>query len=387
MTWRRRAGGNFQADKEEEKYMPMIEDTSLMREMIDKMDYMIRIMDADHKVIYMNEKMREKFGYTLGQICYSLLGKEEKCEHCVTQESRETGKTGMKHVPIGDRYYNVISSPVNVNNGQNYSIELLHDITEAKKTEDELLKHYEKLKADIEFAKHIQNRALPIDGTYWDTLEISSVYHPSEDLGGDLFDIIKMNDSESLIYIADVSGHGITSSLTTIFLRQMVRGRVSENKVDLKQILETLQKSYNELGFDKEQYLTILFCLYNRQRREATFLNAGHNCMPVIITGAGEVREIEVTGMPVCSLEKKLPHKEAVVSVEAGDRIVLYTDGITEASNGKNELFGAGRILETVRGSVRLEGKALAAKVIEEAESFSGKPAADDMAIMVAKLI
>lgn len=355
--------------------------------MIEKMDYMVRVMDADHKVIYMNKKMREEFGHTLGNICYSLLGREEKCEHCVTKETMETGEPGMKDALIGDRYFTVFSSPVNVENGDKYSIELFSDITEQKKMENELLKHYEKLKADINFAKSIQNRALPIDGTYWDALEINSVYHPSEDLGGDLFDVIKINGSESLIYIADVSGHGITSSLLTVFLRQMVRGRVNENKADLKEILELLQKSYNEVGVDGEQFLTILFCLYNKEKKEASFLNAGHNCMPVIIKNTGEVREIEVKGMPVCRLGKKSPHRIITVPVEGGERIILYTDGITETYSEKKEMYGTERVLNTIRNNVRLDGKALAGKVIEEAEAFAGKPAADDMAIIIAKLI
>ena len=186
----------------------------------------------------MNKKMRDEFGHTLGHICYQLLGREDRCEHCVTRETKETGKPVMKDIPIGAKYYSVFSSPVDTEDGQNYSIELMHDITEQKKTKDELMRHYEKLKADIEFAKHIQKRALPIDGTYWNMMEISSVYHPSEDLGGDLFDVIKMNSKESLMYMADVSGHGITSSLLTIFLRQMVRGRAGEN-VDLNDLIET----------------------------------------------------------------------------------------------------------------------------------------------------
>lgn len=378
--------------------MLLYNNAPLMRELIDEMDYMIRIMDEDHNVIYMNKKMSEVFGHTLGHICYSLLGREEKCEHCVTQETKETGKKDMKHVPIGDRYYHLISSPpVSTLNGENYSIELLHDITDEKKTEDELLKHYEKLKADIEFAKHIQERALPIDGAYWDAIEINSAYHPSEDLGGDLFDVIKMNGSESLIYIADVSGHGITSSLLTIFLRQVVRGRVGEKKVDLKEILDLLQKSYNELGVDKEQYLTILFCLYNKEKKEATFLNAGHNCMPVLIKNTGEVREIGVKGMPVCSLTKITPREEVTVPVESGDRIVLYTDGIMEACSGELALKGPHQngfdeydmrnVLRTIENNKQLDGKALAGKVVEAAEACAGRPAADDMAILVTKLI
>lgn len=367
--------------------MPIRENPSLMRELIDKMDYMVRVMDADHQVIYMNEKMREEFGHTLGHICYSLLGRSEKCDHCVTKETMETGKPGMKDVPIGDRFYNVISSPVNSENGEMYSIELFSDITDQKKIEDQLMKHYEKLKADIEFAKHIQVRTLPIDGTYWNAMEVSSVYDPSEDLGGDLYDVIRMNSNESLLYIADVSGHGITSSLLTIFLRQMVRGRVGERKVDLMQVLDLLQKNYNELGVDEEQYLTILFCLYNKEKMEATFLNAGHNCLPIIISAAGEIREVEVKGMPVCNLLRQAPHSTVTVPVAVGDRIILYTDGITEACNEKREAYGTERVLQTLRDHMEMEGKTLAGKVIEEAVSFSGKPAADDMAIIIAKLI
>jgi len=202
-----------------------------------------------------------------------------------------------------------------------------------------------------------------------------------------VYDIIKMNDEESLIYIADVSGHGITSSLLTIFLRQMVRGRVGERKVDLKAILDILQKNYNELGMDKEQYLTILFCLYNKETKEVTFLNAGHNCLPIIITNSGEIQEVEAKGMPVCNVARKSPHNEVAVPVEIGDRIILYTDGITEACNEDKVPYGTERVLQTVRDNIGLEGKALARKMIDEAEAFAKKPAADDMAIIVAKLI
>ena len=367
--------------------MTIRDNPSLMREIIEEMGYMVRVMDADHRVIYMNKKMREKFGQTMDHICYSLLGREDKCEHCVTKETMETGKPGMKDVPIGDRYYNIFSSPVNMDNGDSYSIEIFNDITEQKMMEDELMRHYEKLKADINFAMHVQKRALPIDGTYWNSMEIDSVYDPSEDLGGDLYDVIRMNEEESLIYIADVSGHGITSSLLTIFLRQMVRGRVGNRKVDLSELLHILQKSYHELGMDPEQYLTILFFLYNKDDGVAKFLNAGHNCMPVIIKSSGEVREIEVKGMPVCHLKSRSPHREVTIPVEPGDRVVMYTDGITEAANEAKEIFGTSRFLQTIKENSSLDGKALAKKVIDEAETFSGKPVADDMAIIVVKLL
>lgn len=247
----------------------------IMKEIIESMDYMVRVMDADHKVIYMNKRMREVFGHTLGHVCYSLLGRCERCEHCVTRQTIATGQPDSKYVLIGDSYYNVISSPVSTLGGKKYSIELIHDITDQKEMEDELLNHYEKLKADIEFAKHIQYRALPLDGVYWNAWEINSLYRPSEDLGGDLYDLIKMNETESLLYIADVSGHGITSSLFTMFLRQMLRGQSGDENIDLKEIIELLYKNYLELRIDKEQYLTILFVYIIRKAKKSASLTLG----------------------------------------------------------------------------------------------------------------
>ncbi len=367
--------------------MAIIKNPTLMHELIDNMDYMVRVMDEDHNVIYMNKKMREDFGHTQGNICFSLLGREEKCEHCVTKETELTGKPDMKHVPIKDRFYNMISSPVTIDNDEKYSIELFQDLTNEKKIEDSLLKHFEKLKADIEFAKQIQNRVLPVDGTYWGQLEINSIYSPSEDLGGDLFDVIKMNEEETLLYIADVSGHGITSSLVTIFLRQVVRGYIDGDEVDLRELTELLLKSYLELGIGKEQYLTIMFCLYNNLKKEMTFLNAGHNCLPLVVSASGEIREIEISGLPICVLLERVDHKTVTIPVEIGDRIILYTDGITEAFDNNRVPYNSERVLKTVSDNLGLDGKKLAEKIIEEVNAYTQEPAADDMAVLVTKLI
>lgn len=368
--------------------MPLRENTSLMREVIDKMDYMVRVMDAEHKVIYMNQKMRQEFGHTMGHICYDLLGRSEKCVHCVTSGSKETGEPDTKDVPIGDKYYKIMSSPVSIDDGQNYSIEILNDITDQKKTEDELLKHYEKLKGDIEFAKHIQNRALPMDGDYWNMLRINSVYLPSEDLGGDFFDIIKIDENKTLLYIADVSGHGVRSSLITIFLRELIRGRVLGAEVDLNELLTHLLKGYNDLGIGEEQYLSVIFCSYDKINKEITMLNAGHNCLPLVIAKSGEIKEIVVRGMPVCNLIRESNHEQVKIGIETGDRVLLYTDGITEAYNmDSKKPFGSEGISAIINKNLKLSGKELLNKVIEGVIEHSSVSPIDDMAILVAEII
>ena len=84
---------------------------------------------------------------------------------------------------------------------------------------------------------------------------------------------------------------------------------------------------------------------------------------------------------------KKSPHKEVTLPVETGDRIVFYTDGITEACNEEREPYGTERVLETLKNGIHLDGKDLARKVIGDAEAFTQKPATDDMAIIIVKLI
>jgi protein phosphatase len=84
---------------------------------------------------------------------------------------------------------------------------------------------------------------------------------------------------------------------------------------------------------------------------------------------------------------KKPAHKEVTVPVETGDRIILYTDGITEVCNEKRETYGTERVLETLKNNAHLEGKDLVRKVVGDAEDFARKPAADDMALIAVKLI
>ncbi|MEG2198733.1 MAG: PP2C family protein-serine/threonine phosphatase [Anaerovorax sp.] len=368
--------------------MQLKENLHLMGEVIEKMDYMVRVMDADRKVIYMNEKMRKAFGNTKGAFCFDLLGGQSRCENCITAGSRETGKPQEKDVSIGDQYFKLMSSPVSIDTQEKFSIELLHEITEQKKIEVELLKHYEKLKEDIAFAKQIQHRALPIDGEYWNCLRTTTLYIQSEDLGGDIFDIIKLGENRVLTYIADVSGHGIKSSLLTIFLRQVIRGSAKKENLDMKELLDDLLKNYTDLHTNMENYLTILCAIYDKSAGTVSFANAGHNCLPILVTKDGSIREVSVKGMPVCNLIETSEHEVVTVEANPGDRIILYTDGISESySKVVKRQFGAEGIIEVIEEYKLLDNKQLASKIIQSAAAFAGIIPIDDMALVIAEVM
>lgn len=363
--------------------MPIYQNQALMYEVIENMRSMVRVIDDEERIVYMNRSMREEFGNKTGEKCYAMLEKDESCEDCISMKCIKSRKTESKDARYGDKHYRIIASPAKITDNLSYSIEIFHDITEQKNLEAESARHYEKLLGDIAFAKQIQRKALPEDRIYWNSLKIDSCYLPSEDLSGDLFDIIRIDDDKCLFYIADVSGHGVRSSLLTMFLRQVIRG-MKAGAADLTALLEEILKSYRDLNLDSEQYISVLCGLYNRETRGLSLVNAGHNCLPMVVeasNGGSTIKEISVKGMPVCRLLTRSNHEIKTLQMEKGDRILLYTDGVTEAGNIKTgKRFGTEGVYGILKEYGHGDGKLLVDRIIQEARRFGDSSPLDDMA-------
>lgn len=364
---------------------------NLMFQVVENMASMARIMDSNDNIIYMNKRMRAAFGDMTGTKCYTLLCGAEKCTDCISLRCRESNRSESKDVSIGDKQYRIIASPAIVTGEEKYSIEIIYDITEQKMLEQKFYQHYEKLKGDIAFAKQIQRKALPEDGTYYDMIKINSVYIPSEDLGGDLFDIVRIDDDNCLFYIADVSGHGVRSSMLTIFLRQVIRG-MRNSAANLTALLDELIKSYHDLKLNNELYISVLCGLYNKNTKGLSFVNAGHNCLPIVLEKHEgkytKATELNIEGMPICALLTESNHEIKTFQMEKGDRIIFYTDGVTEGYNGyKNKEFGIDGLKEVILAHGNSGGKVLVKQIIREARNFVNLSPVDDMAVILAEVL
>ena len=371
--------------------MPISKRKDLMYQVMENMVGMIRVVDSDNNVLYMNRSMREEFGDGTGKKCHSIFCNNGKCADCISMESVRSGVPQAKEIKFGEKMYRIIASPATDEGSAKYSIEIFYDITNQKQLEEQYRKHYEKLKGDIEFAKQIQKKTLPEDKVYWNAVRSYSSYLPSEDLSGDLFDIYKINDDIILFYIADVSGHGVRSALMTIFLRQVIRG-MKAAAADPIAVLDELIKDYRDLDLDKEQFISLIYGVYNKQTRGLSLTNAGHNCMPIIIEngGSGNIRttELEVKGMPVCSILSVANHEVITLQMEKGDRILLYTDGVTEAFNRDDRKeFGEEGLMSVIQKLGEAGGKVLADGIIKEAKEFAGGSPMDDMAVLILELL
>jgi len=360
---------------------------NLMDEVIENMDYMVRVMDQENNIVYMNKKMREEFGDLTCHKCFDIIGASEKCLDCVSSTCHKTGKAESKDIQYGERFFRVIASPARTKDDKNYAIELFHDITVQKVLQEEILNQYDKMKTDLEFAKQIQNRVLPINDTYWDLVRFDSAYAPSEDLSGDMFDLIRIDDNNILFYMADVSGHGIKSSLLTMFLRQAIRGN-KKDALDPWKLLTEIIKSYTELKLGDEYYMSIVFCLLDAESKTLTFINAGHNSLPIYIGKSGEPEEIKIFGMPVCNLLKEANHDIKMIRVSSGDKVILHTDGIAEAYNdATGEYFSDQKLMEIIRENRDEPGDVLVQKVIGAVGGFVKGPLADDAAILAVEIL
>jgi len=373
--------------------MPIAKNQKLMYGVMENMGSMVRVIDNDNNIVYMNAAMREEFGDHTGEKCFTMLCQDEDCHDCVSKKCLKTQSPESKYFELGDRSYQITASPARVDTKEgkeNYSIEIYYDVTEQKKTEKERDAHYEMLKGAADFLKLVQRVTLPENKNYWNALKISSAYVPSDDQGGDFYDIIKLDDDRILFYISDVSGHGLQASMLAMFLRTMIRG-MKERAADLTWLMDEVIKSYHELKVPKEMFLSLLCGIYNKRTRGLTLINAGHNCLPLVVEcGKNNCKmlEIQVSGLPVCSLIDEVNHELVKVQMEKGDRIILYTDGLSEAYNSeKKEQFGIPGIMGVVGPNTNRDGAFLASNLVLAAKRFSDEECMDDMAVLVIDIL
>ena len=370
--------------------MPIAKSQQLMYEIIENMGTMMRMIDDQENIIYMNQSMRKEFGDKTGQKCYVMCGQDAHCGECISKKCLKTKNVESKTIDIDEKSYQLIASPVSVSKEEYYSIEIFYNITEQRKVEKEAEEQYQKLKEASDFVKTIQRMTLPDNKNYWNALRVSSAYVPCEDQGGDFFDVQKIDDSRLFFYIADVSGHGLTASILTMFLRTYIRSMKSE-AADLTKMLDDLYSSFHELHLPKERYISLLCGVYNVETRGLRMINAGHNCLPLVVECGKtncKVTELQVSGMPICTLLKESNHETITVQMEKGDRIILYTDGLTEAHSQKEgKDFGMEGMMKVIGPNAKREGSWLTSNLILAAKKFSDSKLDDDMAVIVLEIL
>lgn len=213
-----------------------------------------------------------------------------------------------------------------------------------KQNQAEMLKH-EGLKRELELCREIQKGLLPGSPMKRNRAELQGVSIPAREVGGDFFNYFPLPEKKTALLIGDVSGKGVPAALLMANIQARLQARLPMG-TSLSQMAEELdQEIFNSTL--PENYLTLFAGILDYDGAKLTWVNAGHNTQ-YVLRRSGELKQLSSTGRPLGLLPGG-GYTEAETSLEQGDTLFLFTDGLTDAENQHGEFFGEERLEEIFR--------------------------------------
>jgi sigma-B regulation protein RsbU (phosphoserine phosphatase) len=232
---------------------------------------------------------------------------------------------------------------------------------------------------ELEEALRIQRKLLPASLPQIDGCEIAASWQPASGVGGDCFDVIGFGRSRLALSIADVVGKGIPAALLMSNLQAAVRAFAT----DAAQPGELCQQVNRILrgNIAEGRFISFFYCTFDNELGVLTFANAGHY-PPILIRGDGSVERL-VPGGPVMGVFADPAYEQGRVPIGSGDRLLLFTDGITEARNSDDAEFGEERLIELAIENRACSAPALQARLADAVATFAGGAFQDDATLIV----
>ena len=196
------------------------------------------------------------------------------------------------------------------------------------------------MKGDLEAARTIQFQLVPAPSFSEANVQIHCHMRPANTVGGDYYDIIPLGDGRIGIVVADVSGKGMPAALLMTMLQGSLRTLISAGFRGV--LLLQKMNQYLVANTPENKMVTLFFAELNTTTGEMTYINAGHN-PPLVVRADGAVQALDSNSL-VLGLLPQATFAADHARLETGDRLVIYTDGIVEASNKQEEEFGEGRL-------------------------------------------
>ena len=231
-------------------------------------------------------------------------------------------------------------------------------------------------------AYEIQRNLLPSSPPEIAGYDLAGDSRPAQMVGGDYFDFIEISGGRWAICLGDVSGKGIPASLLMANLQATLRGQtLSDVPVD-----ELVSRSNTLMykSMDDERFVTLLYGKLDRETHELSFCNAGHE-QPLLLSSNGELSRLETTGIALGVVDA-YPYKKNTISMRSGDVLIIYSDGITDATNSSEEAFGLERLISVVKEHREEPAATLTESIFKAVGEHVGDASQfDDLTLVVVK--
>jgi phosphoserine phosphatase RsbU/P len=242
----------------------------------------------------------------------------------------------------------------------------------------------QRLQTQLEIARQVQLQLLPPRDPELEGFDISAYNFPTEEVSGDYYDWVRIYDDQIGIVIADVSGKGVPAALLMAFLRASLRAATHIGyapHISMSKVNYLLWES-----IERNQFVTGFYGILDATNRTLAYSNAGHN-PPFLIDVDGTVHFEERGGVPL-GMFRDTRYYEYYATIDSGQLLVLYTDGVTEAMNAAGEEYGRDRLVDAARRSRHLSAREMIDFIHHEViEWTEGLGATDDVTFFIVKAL
>jgi sigma-B regulation protein RsbU (phosphoserine phosphatase) len=241
----------------------------------------------------------------------------------------------------------------------------------------------QRLEHDLDMAREVQLRLLPPKPARKLHAEFATRFLPARTIGGDLYDFLPYDDQCIGIAMGDVSGKAAPAALYAALISGIMRA-ASSQALSPAAMLKQLNDSLQERKMDS-QYVTMLFAVWNDEKQTLQIANAG--AVQPLFCRAGQVETVQAEGFPL-GMFKDVSYEEFTLSTRPGDAIIFFSDGIVDAVNEQEEMFGTERLIELIGREVKNTAEGMVDAIYQELAAFQGGvDRFDDETVVVLKVL
>ena len=235
-------------------------------------------------------------------------------------------------------------------------------------------KEKKKLEEDLDLARDIQKKLLPLSAPAINGYDIAGINIPAQAVGGDYFDFVNIDKKNLIFALGDVSGKGISAALLMASLQASFRAQSAGN-VEISEMTSVLNNHICN-STTSSKYITFFSGILDIDKGAVRYCNAGHN-PPLIIRKQGDVEKLNTGGIPL-GFVPDFQYSEEIVDLDVGDLLVVYSDGVTETFDDKQNEFAEKNLTEILLNNLEHESKEIIENILDSLKEFSGDENFDD---------
>jgi sigma-B regulation protein RsbU (phosphoserine phosphatase) len=249
-----------------------------------------------------------------------------------------------------------------------------------RKLQEESLRQ-ERIKKELELAAEMQAILLPHSLPKNNNYEVSAFYKAHQQVGGDYYDFLELNENEVMFCMADVSGKGVSAAFLMANFQAYLRSIFSYRNGDLVEIVRELNDRVMQTAMG-EKYITLFLAVYRKSTRVLNYINCGHN-PPVLADRNGYTHQLKLGTIGLGMFEELPNVVDGEVRVDPGSVVVCFTDGLVETENSNKEEYGTERLEKLMLTYFHDSTSDLNDVILQSLNDFKGdEPYHDDLAIL-----